>query len=55
MFINLCVCASFTFGFEGVMWDMIVLVPDHCCISYYATLPVPPSIGLAEFFFFPKF
>ena len=25
-----CVCASFPFGFEGGMWDLIVVVPDHC-------------------------
>ena len=29
-FINLCVCASFSFGFEGGVWDLIVLIPDHC-------------------------
>ena len=22
--------ASFPFGFEGGLWDLIVLVPDHC-------------------------
>ena len=25
-----CVCASFPFGFEGGMWNLIVLIPDHC-------------------------
>ena len=25
-----CMCASFSFGFEGWMLDLIVLVPDHC-------------------------
>lgn len=29
IFSNLCVLASFLFGFEGVIWDLIVLVPDH--------------------------
>ena len=24
-----CVCASFLFGFEGGMWDLIVIVPDR--------------------------
>ena len=26
----------FPFGFEGRMWDLIVLVPDHC-LSFYFT------------------
>ena len=29
-----CVCASFPFGFEGGMCDLIALVPNHC-LSYY--------------------
>ena len=33
-----CVCPSFPFGFKGGMWDMIVLVPDHC-LSIYFILP----------------
>ena len=29
-----CVCASFPFGFEGGMWDLIVLVAaDYCFLS----------------------
>ena len=24
------VCAALPFGFEGGMWDLIVLNPDHC-------------------------
>ena len=24
------VCLSFPFGLEGGMWDLIVLIPDHC-------------------------
>ena len=32
--LSICVCASFPFGFEGWMWDLIVLVPDHCLSSY---------------------
>ena len=24
------VCASLLFGFEGGVWDLIVLNPDHC-------------------------
>ena len=31
-FIRLCVCASFPFSFQGVMWDLIVLIPDHCLV-----------------------
>ena len=26
------VCASFPFGFDGGMWDLIVLVHDHCLL-----------------------
>ena len=26
--LSICVCASFPFGFEGRMWDLIV--PHHC-------------------------
>ena len=29
-FLALCVCASFSFDFDGGLWDLIVLVPDHC-------------------------
>ena len=33
----ICVCASFPFGFEGGVWDLIihVLVPDHGLPCYY--------------------
>ena len=30
-------CASFPFGFEGGMWDMIVTVPDHCLSFHFYT------------------
>ena len=29
------VCVSFRLGFEGGMWDFIVLVPDHCHSFYF--------------------
>ena len=29
-------CASFPFRFEGGMWDLIVLIPDHCLSIYFA-------------------
>ena len=46
LFIRFTVCAFrkllsvgvfsyFTFGFEGRMWDLIVLVPDHCLYFYF--------------------
>ena len=28
--VYLFVCASFPFSFEGGIWDLIVLVPNHC-------------------------
>ena len=34
----LCVCASFPFGFEGGMWNLIVLIPDHCLSIYLPLL-----------------
>ena len=27
----------FPFGFEGGMWDLIVLIPNHCLSIYYPT------------------
>ena len=32
--LSVCECA---FGFEVGMWDLIVLVPDHC-LSFYFTI-----------------
>ena len=29
-----CVCPSFPFGFEDGMWDLIVLIRDHCLSIY---------------------
>ena len=29
-FVKFCVCPSFPFGIEGMVWDVIVLIPDHC-------------------------
>ena len=31
-----CECFFFPFGFEGGMWDLIALVPDHCLSFYFA-------------------
>ena len=28
-------CMSFPFGYEGGMWDLIVLIPDHCLSIYF--------------------
>ena len=30
---SVCLCVSFPFGFEGWIWDLIVLVPDHCLLA----------------------
>ena len=38
--LSFCECA-FPFGFEGGMWDSIVLVPDHC-LSFYVLSKVKP-------------
>ena len=29
------VCASFPFGIEYGMWDLTVLIPDHCLSVYF--------------------
>ena len=34
MFVSLCVLL-FLLVFEGRMWDLIVLIPDHCLSIYY--------------------
>ena len=48
--LSICECASFPFGFEGGMLDLIVLIPDHCLslnFTFLKQLKVnmePPSI-----------
>ena len=37
-------CPSFPFGFEGRIWDVIVLIPDHC-LSIYFVRRTPSAIG----------
>ena len=34
-YLFVCVCASFSFGFECAMWDLVVLIPDHCLSIYF--------------------
>ena len=34
-----CVNSHFPIGFGGGMWDLIVLVPDHCLSFYFNFLP----------------
>ena len=33
--VKICVCPSFLFSIEGEMWDVIVLIPDHCLYIYF--------------------
>ena len=33
--LSVCVYASFPFGFEGGMWDLIALIPDNCLSIYF--------------------
>ena len=33
--VEFCVCPSFPFGFQGGIWDVIVLIPDHCLSIYF--------------------
>ena len=32
--LSISACASFPFGFQGGMWDLIVLIPDHWLSIY---------------------
>ena len=34
--VKFCVCPSFHFGIEVGMWDVIVLIPDHCLSIYFS-------------------
>ena len=43
--LSVCVFASRPFGFEGGMWDLIVLVHD-CCFSFDFTQDATPRVGL---------
>ena len=38
--LSICVYTSFPFGFEGGMWDLIILVPDHFLSFYFASYAV---------------
>ena len=37
-FVKVYLVLSVSFGFEGVMWNLIVLIPDHCLSVYFARL-----------------
>ena len=28
-------CSAFLFGFEGGMWYLVLLIPDHCLSIYF--------------------
>ena len=36
--LSVYVFSYFPFGFEGMMWDLIVSVPDHCLSFYFQLL-----------------
>ena len=44
-----CVCASFPFGFEVGIFDLFLLVPDHC-LSFYLRLGLK-AVFLLRFIF----
>ena len=44
---NSYMCACFPFGFDGGMWDMIVLISDHC-LSVNSTTTAKTLIRLGE-------
>ena len=39
-FVNCCqfMYCYFPFDFEGLIWDLIVSVPDHCLSFYFGSL-----------------
>ena len=41
------VCPSFPFGFEGWMWDLTVLIPDHC-LSIYVVIVLSTRGGFEQ-------
>ena len=42
------VCSSFPFGFEGGIWDLIVLISDHCLS--FCLVVVCPSVFTGPLF-----
>ena len=34
-FVKFCVCPSFPLSIEGRMWDVILVIPDHCLSNYF--------------------
>ena len=33
--LSVCMFASFPYGFEGCIWDLIVFIPDHRLSFYF--------------------
>ena len=44
--VKFCVCPSFPFGIgiEGGMWDVIVLIPNHCFSIYFVNSGAHKSV-----------
>ena len=40
-------CVSFSFGFEGEMWDFVVLILDQC-LSFYFEFPIKMIKNIAH-------
>ena len=47
--LTISVCVSFPFGFEGGMWDSILLVPDYCLSFYFSLTSNCLSLWNVEF------
>ena len=45
--VSIFVCPSFPFGLLGGMWDVIVLIPDHCLSIYFAMNTVFSNLYLS--------
>ena len=39
-FVKFCVCPYLTFGIEGRIWVVIVLIPDHYLSIYFTSLSI---------------
>ena len=41
-FVKFCVC-PFPFGIKGRLWDVIVIIPEHCLSFYFTNFLIFPE------------
>ena len=44
--LSVFVCVSFPFGFEGRVWDLIVLAPDHCLSFFLLSFDIQSTLNI---------